>query len=67
MTAREQAIVSAFTGILMGDFNTFHGYVEQIMRRPVWTHEMGSKEIAAEIKEAARADFLAIAKPADDS
>lgn len=58
MNKREAAIVSAFTGILIGDFSEMHKYVEEIMGRPVWTHEMGDKEVTKKIKEAARADFL---------
>jgi hypothetical protein len=60
MTKREAAIVMAFTGKMLGDFSTFHGYVEEIMERPVFTHEMGSKEIAEEISDKAREDFVNI-------
>ena len=63
MTDRERAIVMAYTGIVMltGDkFQIFHKYVEDIMGRPVWTHEMGIKSIADEIKEKSKADFLAL-------
>ncbi len=61
MTPREHAIVTAFTGIFMGDFGTFHEYVEEILGRPVYTHEMALEEVTLEIKEASRADFIAIA------
>ena len=60
MTKKEAAIVSAYTGILIGDFSELHEYVEEIMGRPVFTHEMGSKEISDEIKEKARIDFISI-------
>jgi len=39
MTKREAAIVSAYTGILIGSFSDLHQYIEEIMKRPVWTHE----------------------------
>lgn len=61
MTDRERAIVMAYTGIVMlsGEkFSIFHKYVEEIMGRPVWTHEMGIALIAEEIKEKAKPDFL---------
>ena len=60
MTRREAAIVSAYTGILIGKFQDMHEYVEQIMHRPVFTHEMGNKAIAQEIKEKSKADFISI-------
>lgn len=62
MTKREAAVLSAFTGILIGEFGEMHKYIEQIMERPVFTHEMGSKDKMAEIKEKARPDFMEIMK-----
>ena len=44
MTDKEKAIVMAHTGICMltGDkFQIFHKYVEDIMGRPIMTHEIG--------------------------
>lgn len=61
MTDREKAIVMAYTGICMlaGDkFQIYHKYIEDIMGRPVWTHEIGS--LADEIKEKSKADFIAL-------
>lgn len=61
MTDKEKAIVMAHTGICMltGDkFQIFHKYVEDIMKRPIWTHEMGC--LADEIKEKSKADFMAL-------
>ncbi len=69
MTKRECAIVMAHTGICMltdGDFQIFHEYVEKIMGRPVWTHEMGIPEVAEEIKQKSLADFLELCKNASD-
>ena len=69
MTKRECAIVMAHTGICMltgEDFNIFHKYVEEIMGRPVWTHEMGIPEVAEEIKEKSLDDFLELCKNATD-
>ena len=60
MTKREAAIVSAYTSILCGDFSELHKYVEEIMGRPVFTHEMGSKKLWEEIKDRSKHDFLAI-------
>ncbi|MCW8961227.1 MAG: hypothetical protein OQK29_06665, partial [Ignavibacteriaceae bacterium] len=48
------------TGILCGDFSDLHRYVEKIMGRPVFTHEMGNSEIYDQIKKRSKDDFLAI-------
>ena len=63
MTDRERAIVMAHTGICMltGDkFQIFHKYVEEIMGRPIMTHEMGIKSIADEIMAKSKNDFIAL-------
>lgn len=49
MTKREAAIVSAYTGYLIGEFSDFHAYTEEIMGRPIFTHELPN--IADELKE----------------
>ena len=60
MTKREAAIVSAYTGFLIGEFADMHKYVEHIMGRPVFTHEMADKAVVDQIHDAARADFVSI-------
>lgn len=63
MTDREKAIVMAYTGICMltGDkFQIYHKYVEDIMGRPVWTHEMAFDSIADEIRAKSKDDFIAL-------
>ena len=63
MTDKEKAIVMAYTGVCMlsGDkFKIFHEYVESIMGRPVYTHEMAIKAVEDEIKEKAKTDFIAL-------
>ena len=62
MTKREAAIISVFTGILIGDFSDMHEYIEEIAKRPVWTHELGDKEFTEDLKELARSDFLEISE-----
>jgi hypothetical protein len=60
MTKREAAIVGAYTGVLLGEFSDMHEYIEEVMKRSVFTHEMGSQEIADEIKEKSKEDFVNI-------
>ena len=69
MTKQECAIVMAYTGITMlsgENFRIFHKYVEDIMGRPVWTHEMGIESVGDEIKERSKADFLKLCAEATD-
>ena len=61
MTKDEAAIVSAYTGYLIGKFSDMHAYVERIMERPVFTHEMGSESIMDEIRARAQPDFVSMA------
>lgn len=59
MTDREKAIVMAYTGVCMltGDkLDIFHKYIEDIMGRPVYTHEIAFLE--NEIKERSKDDFI---------
>lgn len=58
MTKQEKLIVSAYTGILMTDFNDFHEFIEKRLDRPVWTHELANKEFITELKESVKDDFL---------
>lgn len=58
MTKREAAIVSAYTGVLIGDFNEMHRYIEEIMGRQVFTHEL--LYISDEITKRSKNDFMNI-------
>lgn len=60
MTEREAAIVSAYTGYLIGSFDAMQKYVEELMEGPVWTHQLASGEFAEEIRKRAKADFVAM-------
>lgn len=62
MTKRECAIISAYTGYLCGDFNEFHKYIEELLGRPVYTHELADEELCKKIKELAKEDFCNLGK-----
>lgn len=55
MTKTEAAIVSAYTGILLGSFSDMAEYCERILDRPIWTHQY--PELRDEIKEKSKKDF----------
>ena len=58
MTKREAAIVSAYTGYLIGEFSDFQTYAEEIMGRPIFTHDLTRLEY--ELKEKSEKDFMSI-------
>lgn len=58
MTLRECAIITAYTGIYMGQIEEFYKYINEIMERPVYTHELADRQIVAEIKKRSEADFI---------
>lgn len=60
MTKREAAIVATYTGILLGNFEGMHKYIEEIVGRPVFTHELGSKEFVAKLKQLSKQDFISL-------
>ena len=69
MTVRECAIVEAFTGVCMtaGDNRKyFYEYLQEILKRPVFTHELAKREVWEEIKNASMKDFLKLCRTADE-
>lgn len=60
LTRKQAAIVGAYTGFLCGPFEDMHKFIEQIMDRPVFTHELASKALSEEIREKAKPFFLAL-------
>lgn len=67
MTKRECAIIMAFTGscMLTGEnLKSFYKYIEELMGRPVMTHEIAT--LAEEIKERSRGDFIDLCRSAYD-
>lgn len=60
MNKREAAIISAYTGILIGNFADMHKYIEEKLGRSVWTHELADKITWEEIKQKSKEDFINI-------
>lgn len=60
LTVEEAAIIAAYTGIGIGEFQALHEYIEKILGHPVMTHELGNKEIWEDIREACYDDFVAL-------
>lgn len=62
MTKREKIIVSAYTGVLLCDFDDLHRYIEEAVGRPVQTIELGlgGEEILEKVKAYSKEEFLEI-------
>ena len=60
MNKREAVIVSAYTGFLIGDFNDLHKYIEEILKRPVFTYELPFLE--DEMKRLSKPDFVKLSE-----
>ncbi len=58
LTREQAAIIGAFTGISCGPFGDIHEKIEKVMDRPVFTHEMASKELWEEVKKRIQQEFL---------
>jgi hypothetical protein len=43
-----------------------HEYAEELFGRPVFTHEFASEKLAAELRELARKDFVALCESVPD-
>lgn len=46
-----------------GNISEVHKYIEKLLGRPVWTHELASEALWSEIKEKAKPDFHKIIEP----
>lgn len=61
MTKQEAAVLTAYTGInCCKDFSYFHEYIEKLLDRPVFTHELADKSVWDLIKEKCTPDFMDI-------
>jgi hypothetical protein len=58
MTKREAAIISAYTGIMVGDFSEMHKYAEELFKAPVFSHLFGMRGFADELKIKSEPDFM---------
>ena len=61
LTKDQAIIITGFTGIMIvKEFSHFHEDVEKRLGRSVRLHELANDELAEEIKETYREDFLAM-------
>lgn len=52
MTKQEAVLVSAYTGFLLTkSFADVHKFCEDLLGRPIWTHEFAEEKVQIEIQE----------------
>lgn len=69
MTLRERVIVETYTGFCMtkGDEReAVYKYMDEIMGRPVFTHELANEPVIKELQEKSKVDFMALGKCGTD-
>lgn len=65
LTREQAAIIGAFTGYACGPFEDIQRKAEEVLGRPVWTHELASEKLCDEIREKLKEQFLAICPDRD--
>jgi len=60
MTKREAAIVSAYTGFMLGDFSEMQQYAEELFGYPIFSHQFGNETLVKELRDLSRKDFTGI-------
>ena len=65
MTLEERVIVETYTGYCMtsGDErNAVYKYMEKLLGRPVYTHELAQKSVMNKLHEKSKSDFIELCK-----
>lgn len=60
MTTREAAIVSLYTGFLIGEFAEMQKLVVELVGREVWSHELAGEAFVEACRKKAKPLFVAI-------
>ncbi len=60
ISKREAAIITIYTMHLLGDLSYAEKYAEELMGRPVYTHELGDDKFTKLLKRKAKKDFEAL-------
>lgn len=58
MNQEEKIIASLYTGIVFTDFTTIQQRAEQLLDRPIWTHEFAEQGVWNQLREKIKPEFL---------
>lgn len=60
ISKREAAIISVYTGIALGEFHETHKLIEELIGRPVLTHELAKQQIWDKLKRLSKPLFMVL-------
>ena len=60
LTKEQAAVIGVYTGTLCGPFSDVHKLAEDLLGRPIFTHEFASPEIWEELREKVKPQFIEI-------
>jgi len=60
LTKEQAAIIGLYTGVSCGPFADVQEKAQQLLNRPVWTHEFANVEMVDRLKELVKPEFIAI-------
>jgi hypothetical protein len=66
LTAHAANVLTAWTGILCGPFSAFQEYAEELMKRPVMTHEFADPALWKSLKSRSVHEFMRITGASDE-
>ena len=58
LTKDQAAIIGVYTGVTCGPFSDVHKKIEQLLGRPVFTHEMASEALMTEVRKKVTQEFM---------
>ena len=60
LTKEQAAVIGAYTGFSCGPFSDVHKKIEDVLERPVFTHELASFHLWKQVREKMRDEFMSI-------
>lgn len=60
LTRDQAAIIGLYTGVSMGPFEDIHKLVQDLLQRPVFTHELANANLCEELKKLIKPQFIEI-------
>lgn len=67
MNKREALVLTAYTGVsFLNNFSDLQEFAEEVLNRPIWTHNLGDPKIVNDLKEAVKDEFMHIVKNVED-
>jgi hypothetical protein len=60
LTREQAAIIGLYTGVSVGPFEDVHKLAEDLLGRPVFTHELANKDLWEELKALVMPQFISL-------